>query len=68
MATTRTNAGVPVLKIEYAATEDLPNGEPWAPDGNEYWAVVARLRGRGITLWRHIGIATTREERVANDR
>ena len=66
---TTTNAAVPALAIKYECTEDLADGSPWPPDGDGYWAIVGRIRGHGLTLWRHVGITntTTREERIAND-
>jgi hypothetical protein len=45
------------LQIAYDLTEDLPNGQPWPPDGADYWAVVAR--GGSLTRWRRIFLETT---------
>lgn len=43
---------LPRLVVTYAVTEDNFNGTPWMPDGDGFWAVVSRLRGR--TQWRRI--------------
>jgi hypothetical protein len=51
------------LVITYARTENLFNGEPWPPDGSDFWAVVTR--GRGHTIWRRIAAATNNPSRVA---
>jgi hypothetical protein len=40
------------LIITYAKTENLFNGEPWPPDGSDFWAVVTRSRKH--TIWRRI--------------
>jgi hypothetical protein len=43
---------MPHLAIAYAITRDNFDGSPWMPDGSDYWAIVARKRGR--TKWRRI--------------
>jgi hypothetical protein len=50
------------LVITYARTENLFNGEPWPPDGSDYWAIVKRDRGH--TIWRRIAAATSNSSRV----
>jgi hypothetical protein len=44
------------LVITYARTENLFNGEPWPPDGSDFWAVVTR--GREHTIRRRITAAS----------
>jgi hypothetical protein len=56
------DAGVPALAIRYAVTEDNFNGEPWMPDGADFWALVGRVRGHRLTMWRNVGITTTEEK------
>jgi hypothetical protein len=46
------------LVITYARTENLFNGEPWPPDGFDYWAIVKRDRSH--TIWRRIAAATNK--------
>jgi hypothetical protein len=40
------------LAVTYARTENLFSGEPWPPDGSDFWAVVTRDRKH--TIWRRI--------------
>jgi hypothetical protein len=40
------------LTITYATTQDNFDGQPWPPDGADFWAIVAR--GGGLTRWRRI--------------
>jgi hypothetical protein len=54
------------LVITYAVTQDNFNGTPWMPDGDDFWSVVARDRGR--TKWRRITAASnTHVTLAAND-
>jgi hypothetical protein len=48
------------LQVTYATTQDNFSGEPWPPDGNDYWAVVARARG--FTKWRRITLVETTDK------
>lgn len=50
----------PALQIAYAITDDLPDGQPWPPDGADYWAVVTRAHG--YTCWRRIFLETTHRQ------
>jgi hypothetical protein len=47
------------LTITYATTQDNFDGQPWPPDGADYWAIVAR--GGGFTRWRRIFLEKTPE-------
>jgi hypothetical protein len=38
--------------ISYVVTEDCPDGQPWPPDGDDLWCVVARTHD--FTRWRRI--------------
>jgi hypothetical protein len=42
------------IEITYAVTENLPDGQPWLPDGTDFWAIVRRTRE--LTRWRRIGL------------
>ena len=41
----------------YQITENLPNGEPWPPDGNDYWG-QAPGAPHGFTRWRRVELVT----------
>lgn len=45
--------------VTYARTENLFNGEPWPPDGSDFWAVVTR--GHDRTIWRRITAAANQK-------
>jgi hypothetical protein len=49
------------LIITYAVTDDNFNGSPWMPDGSDFWAIVAR--GRGRTKWRRLTLETSNTDR-----
>jgi hypothetical protein len=56
----------PQLTVVHASTEDLPNGAPWPPDGNDHWSVVDRADG--TTKWRRIALTEiTRVVLAASD-
>lgn len=40
------------LTITHAITEDLPDGQPWPPDGDGFWSIVRRANG--CTKWRRV--------------
>ena len=42
------------LTISYATTDDLPSGQPWMPDGRDFWSVVSRANG--TTKWRRLSL------------
>ena len=45
------------IKFTYAVTENNFSGEPWPPDGNDYWG-QAPGAPRGFTRWRRIELVT----------
>jgi hypothetical protein len=51
------------LVIIHARTLDNVDGEPWPPDGGDYWGMVAR--DRGYTIWRRIILRTMHSAAVA---
>jgi hypothetical protein len=40
------------LTAIHELTDDLPSGEPWMPDGRDFWSIVDQANGR--TKWRRI--------------
>jgi hypothetical protein len=49
--------------ISYFVTEDYPDDQPWPPDGDDLWCVVAR--SHGFTRWRRISLQQKQSPIVA---
>jgi hypothetical protein len=52
-----------MIEIIYAITEDLPDGQPWPPNGMDFWAVASR--SHGVTRWRRITLQSKQSAAVA---
>lgn len=57
----------PALAIIHTETEDNFSGEPWPPDGADYWAIVKRSHG-GFTLWRRVALEISHVDLAAERR
>ena len=61
MAHINANASAIKLAIQHQVTEDLPDGQPWPPDGADLWCIVKR--SHGFTQWRRVFLETTTTQR-----
>jgi hypothetical protein len=52
-----------VFTITHVVTEDSRDGQPWPPEGEALWCVVARSHG---TRWRHIALQTEQPKQPAD--
>jgi hypothetical protein len=46
--------------ISYFVTEDDPDGQPWPPNGDDLWRVIAR--SHGFTRWRRITLQSKQKQ------
>jgi len=60
-------AGAVRLAIIYETTDDLPDGQPWPPDGKDFWSLVAP-RANGVTRWRRIALTEVARAAIAAER
>ena len=62
----KANASAIKLAIQHQVTEDLPDGQPWPPDGADLWCIVKR--SHGFTQWRRVALEISHVDLAAERR